>query len=137
MARSYSDPSYGSKKELSLRESGVLNGTASAAAELMRHTFMAPVSLQDANLQFIAGGTNTTVSILVGKSAAGTGTVSNIGTIAIGTQAIDTVKDGAVTVTSFSTGDDLVISRAAGTSTTVENVVPVVSYIETYEVGDN
>ena len=40
--RSYSDPSYGSKKELTLRETGALNGTAAAAAELMRHTFMTP-----------------------------------------------------------------------------------------------
>lgn len=135
--RSYSDPSYGAKKELALRESGALNGTAAAAAELARHTFMTPASVEDWNIQFVAGGTNATVSVLLGKSAGGTGAVTNIGTIAIGTQAIDTVKDGSVTVTNFSTGDDLVFLRAAGTSTTVENVLPVVQWVERYEADDN
>lgn len=135
--RSYSDPSYGSVKELPLRESGALNGTAASSAELVRHTFMTPTRVTDWNLQFIAGGTNTNISVLVGKSAAGTGTVTNFGTIAIGTQAIDTVKDGSVTATNFSSGDDLVISRSAGTSTSVENVAPVIKLIETFEASDN
>lgn len=137
MARSYSDPSYGSKKELRLNPSGALNSTESAATEIGRHTFMQPVTVTDGNIWFNAGGTNTDISVVFGKSAAGTGSVSAMGTAAIGTSATGSVKDGSLTSTDFSSGDDLVVQRAAGTSTTSEDVVPSIQYTERFVESDS
>lgn len=133
MTRSYSDDAFGTKQHLRLQASGALNGTSATAAELERMTFMAPVTVTDWNVYFEAGGTNTARSVTIGKSAAGTGAVSVIGTIAIGTQATGSVKDGSVTETTFDAGDDLVFQSAAGTSTTVENVVPTILIKEAFQ----
>lgn len=135
--RTYSDPSYGSRKTFTFVASGALNGTSATAVELERHTFMQPVTVTDWNLWYQAGGTSTTRSVTIGKSLGGTGAVVSLGTIAIGTQAIDTVKDGSATATDFVAGDDLVFESLAGTSTTVENVLPRVQYIEKYDKDDN
>ncbi len=136
--RSYSDPSYGSIKELPIGEVGALNGTTTAASTVAVHTFMAPTRVTDVNGRVIAGGTDAAViSLIIGKSAAGTGAVSAIGTMALSTHAVDTVIDGSLTATNFSAGDDIVIQRSNGTSTSVLDVAPVIKYIETFEVGDN
>lgn len=136
--RSYSDPSYGVKQELGLNTSGALNGTAAAAATVIVHTFMQPARVIDWNGRVIVGGTDAgVIGLIIGKSAAGTGTVSAIGTMALSTHAIDTVVDASLTATSFSTGDDLVIQRSLGTSTSVLQVEPQVQYVETFEGSDN
>lgn len=136
--RSYSDPSYGVKQELVLNSTGGLNGTTTAASTVSVHTFMSPASVEDVNGRVIAGGTDAgVISLIIGKSAAGTGAVTAIGTMALSTHAVDTVIDGSVTATAFSAGDDLVIQRSNGTSTSVLDVEPVAQYVETFEADDN
>lgn len=138
MGRSYSDASYATKQELPLNASGALNGTAAAAATVSVHTFMRPVSVSDWNGRVIAGGTDAgVISLIVGKSVDGTGAVSAIGTMSLSTHAIDTVVDGSLTTTTFDSGDDIVIQRSAGTSTSVLNVEPVVHYTEQFQEADN
>lgn len=131
--RTYSDDAFGVKQNLRLRASGVLNGTAASATELDRVKFMFPVIVKDWNIYYAAGGTNSTRSVTIGKSVAGTGAVTAIGTIVIGTQATATTKDGSVTETTFDSGDALVFESAAGTSTTVENVVPNIFIVEAFQ----
>lgn len=138
MGRSYSDPSYGSKKEITLEPTGALNGTDASFTEIatLRHTFMQPVKVSDMQAFFVAGGTTTTKQVAIGKSAGGTGAITQIGTFASYTQAINTILDGAVTETAFSTGDDLTVSEL-GTSTTVENMRITVQYKEAFEADDS
>lgn len=130
----YDDGRYGTKQVLSLRETGALNGTDASATEVAacRMTVMQPVTVKDFNAFCIAGGTNATRSITLGKSAAGTGAISAIGTISVGTSATGAVLDGSVTETNLSAGDDLVITTI-GTSTTVENLSPNVMVVEHFD----
>ena len=135
MARSYSDPSYGSKKSLNLLDTAALNGTAAAATDQV-YTFMTPVQVQDWNVRVTTAGAGTSRDVILGKSLAGTGAVTAIGTITVGTASVDTVTDGTVTATSFATGDDLVV-QLAGTGATVAVVAPVVQYVETFVESDS
>ena len=137
MSRSYSDESYSAKQIVAMPSTGALNGTAAAVADLSRMSFMQPVNVSDINVTFVAGGTNATTGIIVGKSLAGTGAVSPIGTVMTGTSALLSTKEGAVTATDFVTGDDLVIQRTIGTSTTVEEVIPYIQYRENFVVDDS
>jgi len=115
-----------------------LNGTDASATEVSacRMTVMTPITVKDWNAFAVAGGTNATRSIILSKSAAGTGASAAIGTIATGTNATGAVLDGSVTETDLSTGDDLIV-ETIGTSTTVENLSPVVSYVEAFVESDS
>jgi hypothetical protein len=138
MGRTYSDPSYGSKKFIELAATGALNGTVASTTAIAAtvYTVMQPITVTDFNAFFVAGGTSTTQRIVLGYSLAGTGAITAIGTLASYTQAISTVADAAVTETNLSAGDDLVVG-AFGTSTTVENVKIVVQYRERYVQSDS
>jgi hypothetical protein len=135
MSRTYSDPSYNVEQTLSFPATGSLAGTA-AISEKARHTFMEAVTVTDFNVYFNAGGTSTAQSFVIGKSAAGTGTFAGLGTIVVGTQATDSVKDGTVTATNFSAGDDIVL-HAGGTSAIVSDGIVRVQYKERYVQSDN
>ena len=134
--RSYSDQSYGSEKAITTAESASLAGTGGVTV-IQRHTFMYPVTITDWNVVVKTGGTSTDCPVTIGKSVAGTGTVAELGTITLGTNANLTVVDGTLTSTSFSSGDDLVFSRAVTTSAGPFVVSAQVKYRETFESGDN
>ena len=114
---------------------GSLAGTAAIAIKSAVE-FMNPATVTDVNVFFVAGGTTAAQSFVIGKSLAGTGTFAGIGTIVVGTQATNTVKDGAVTETSFNTGDVLQL-YAGGTAAIVANGIVTVQYKETFVVSDN
>ena len=135
MSRTYSDPSYGSKKSLELLDTAAMNGTAAVATDQI-YTFMAPAKVQDWNCRVTTAGNGTKRDVVIGKSLAGTGSVAVMGTITVGTATVDTVTDGTLTETSFATGDDLVI-QLGGTGATVAVVAPVVQYVETFVQSDN
>ncbi len=135
MSRTYSDPSYGSKKSIELLDTAALNGTAAAATDQV-YTVMAPITVTDWNVRVTTAGSGTLRNVILGKSLGGTGTVTAIGTIAVGTASADTVKDGTVTSTSLVAGDDLVV-QIAGTGATVAVVAPVVQYVEKFVVSDS
>jgi hypothetical protein len=133
-SRTYSDPTFGSKKEVTLLNTAALNGTAAAATDQV-YTFMAPVIVTDWEVMVTTAGNGTSRNVLLGKSLAGTGAVSLIGTITIGTNTVDTVVDGACTETAFAAGDDVVI-QLEGTGATVAVVCPVLQIRETFVVGN-
>ena len=134
--RNYSDPSYGSIKTIQTDESASLAGTG-AITVVQSHTFMYPVTVTDWNVVVKTGGTAGNCPVTIGKSAAGTGTVSYLGTVTLGTNANLSVVDGSLTETSFSAGDDLVFSRGVATTAGPFVVSADVQYRETFESGDN
>ncbi len=135
MSRTYSDPSYGSEKTIELLDTAAMNGTAAAATDQV-YTVMSAITVTDWNVRVTTAGSGTLRNVLLGKSLGGTGTVVAMGTIAVGTASVDTVKDGTVTATDLVAGDDLVI-QIAGTGATVAVVAPVVQYKERYVQSDN
>jgi len=92
-------------------------GTAAADTELLRVPLNRQIKVETtARLTLKTGGTADGPNILIGKSAAGTGTVANIGTHNVGTSADDLTSTVTLAQTDFDAGDVLVISNAAGTA---------------------
>ena len=138
MGRTYDDPSYRSKKQSPMPSTGALNGTVTSSTSKSIITVMQPITLKDWNLSVTTGGVMIDTNVLIGKSLAGTGAVSAIGTITLtGTKTALDVVDGSLTATAFSTGDDIVVQRAAGTETGVAVVTPYFQYVENFEQADS
>ena len=113
----YADARYHTAQVMPISESTLtVAGTAASATELSRITAMTNIRALDINVPLKTGGTAAGPTLLIGKSAAGTGTFAAFGTIAFGTQADNTVTDGALTETQISAGDDIIIQVAAGTA---------------------
>jgi len=133
--KSYSDPSYGSKRVIRTAESASQAGTG-AITVIERHTFMFPATIQDWNVIVKTGGTAGACPVTIGKSVAGTGTVSELGTISLATNADLSVVDGTLTETSFDAGDDLVFSRGVATTAGPFVCSAEVYYKEAFQTGD-
>lgn len=134
--RSYSDDAFFTNQTITL-ESVALNGTAAAAATSKVHTCLYNCTVSDWNGRVVAGGTDAAViSLIIGKSAAGTGTFAAIGTMALSTHATNTVIDASLTATDFDAGDDIVIQRSLGTSTSVLAVATCIELVERFASND-
>ena len=128
MSDFYDSARYGARNTIVMAKvaDGALGSAASAQTVYNRKTMMTNVTIKDWNLEVLAnatctgtGGVTTEVwTLKLGKSAAGTGTISNIGTITVGTAGVaaNSVVDGTVTETNLSAGDDLVWYTDAGTA---------------------
>lgn len=127
--RVYSDPAFGTNQYHSFGATGSLAGTAAIAVKGAVR-FATSVKVEGFALYFVAGGTTTAQSAVLGKSLAGTGAFSAIGTIVVGTQATDSVKLGTVS-TSFAAGDVLVC-KAGGTDSDVTNIIPMIRFREEF-----
>ena len=142
MSRTYSDQTYGGHVDLPMGNKGSIDGTYQSATDVVRNTFMFPAKVIDANLSILTGGTDLGADVFfyLGKSAAGTGAVTVIGTFdplqGTGTHADASVLDATVTETSFSAGDDLVF-QAVGTIGHAMIVNPHVEIVEVFEVADS
>jgi hypothetical protein len=139
MSRAYSDPSYGSKKVIALGNGVALNGTVTSTTAKAAFTAMHPIRITDWNVAVVVAGTAVDTNLILCKSAAGTGALSAVGTITLtGTKTAASVIDGSLTATSFDTGDDVVLARAAGTETEATiRVNAFVQYQEAFQTGDN
>lgn len=139
---SYADASYRGKHDLNMGNKGSIDGTYQSAVDVVRHTFMQPVTVTDWNISWLTGGTNFGADVLfyLGSSLAGTGAVTVIGTSSVvgtdGTQADASVSDESCTATTFSTGDDIVF-QVIGTVGLASIVEPHVQYTETFVNTDN
>ena len=138
MARSYSDPSYGSKKTLYMPVSEVLDGTGTALDIGAEIKVLYPLTVQDFNVTAITAGTGVANgNIVLGYKLAGTGAFTIIGTAATtGTQAIDTITAGAATATNIAAADTLSLIYD-GTATDVLTVSANVEVIERFVVTDS
>lgn len=133
--RSYSDPSYGSKKILTLGNTTSVVGT-SGGTDLAATLF--PIdgayTIKDWSLQYTVAGTHTVKSLILNKILGGTGSNEGIGTIALGTNAIGDNRGGDEITTKVVAGDQLIVTFA-GTDAIVSQVTPHVTYVETYVSG--
>lgn len=130
----YSDARYMAKQVLSFTTTGSLAGTESAAADLFRKQVMYPTRVLDAVGYYTAGGTDAGVlKVTINTSLAGTGALVAIGTMVIGTQATASSKAITVTETALTDGDQIVLSRAAGTSAIVADVLIDIAVREQFE----
>ena len=138
MARSYSDPSYGSKKTLEMPVSEVLDGTGTALDIGAEIKVMYPMTVQDFNMTAITAGTAVNAgNVVLGSKLAGTGAFSIIGTATCtSTQAVDTITSGSCTATNVVAGDTLSLIYD-GTSTDVLTVSARVEVIEHFVESDS
>lgn len=104
-------------------------GTAASDTVLLRIPIAGhDVRINRLRLRMTTGGTAAGPNITVGKSLAGTGAVSAIGTFAFGTSANGTVGAANLTSTEFSEGDEIVISNLAGTAAATPVIVFSLGY---------
>jgi len=124
MSGQYSDPRYGTRQLWTLDRTGALNGTVGATV-VAKYNVPYACTVSDVDFRIAVGGTEASLrQLLVGYSSAGTGTTVNIGTQALGTLANNTVVPSALTSTTLSAGDYIVISHL-GTGAGVYDVQPV------------
>ena len=129
----YDNPVYSIEQMLIGDRSGAINGTV-AATELMRYTMNKAGAVNKAKIRAAIGGTEASIrQILLGKSLAGTGAFSVLGTQALGTLANGNIVDWAVTG-SYLAGDDLVIQHL-GTGAAVYDIEVQVYYQQAFVNG--
>jgi len=132
----YSNPRWAVRQLWKFRTTGALNATTASATEKWRQTLSStwPVYINAAKISFTAGGTEAAVNQLVlGKSLAGTGAFSALGTQALATHATADVVDWSITGT-LTAGDDLIIAYY-GTSTEVYDAIVSVDYSEQFDAA--
>ncbi len=106
-------------------------GTAASATVILR----IPLAVDSVKLNYMrarltTGGTAAGPSVLVGKSLAGTGAATTIGTLAFGTSADGAVVNVSLTNTEFDAGDEIVLTNAAGTAASTPVIVFSLGYRE-------
>ncbi len=121
MGSQYSDPRFGVEQSIRTEALGAINGTV-AATTLARIYLSKAMVLNKARIFCKVGGTEAGLrQIVLGRSLAGTGTVTALGSQALGTVA-DLATPIAFAVTgTFAAGDDLVVQHL-GTGAAVYNV---------------
>jgi len=143
---SYEDPRYGVIQSLCMANAAdaAVGSAAAARVELHRKTFLKAVTVKDWNLEVLTGATCTgtggvvgeVYQLAIGKSLAGTGSLSMLGTAQVGTagQANDSILDAALTETNFAAGDDIIFTAEIGTALGDNSLVARanVSYVERY-----
>jgi hypothetical protein len=124
----YDDPRYGVVQSMVLakKADGTIGSANSTRGELERRTLLKNITVKDWNLEVLTGATCTGTSqvttqiyqLAIGKSVDGTGSISTIGTAAVGTAgaADNTVIDASCTETDFDAGDDIIFSVEVGTA---------------------
>lgn len=135
MSRTYSDPSYGSKKILTLGNTGSVVGT-SGGTDLAATLFPmdGAYTIKDWSLQYTVAGTHSVKSLVLNKILGGTGSNEGIGTIALGTNAIGDTRAGGEIDQKVVAGDQLIVTFV-GTDAIVSQITPHVTYVETYVTG--
>jgi hypothetical protein len=132
--RTYSDPSYGSIKTITL----VAGSAGTRATELVsRFVAMNPITIVDWTMSNTVLGTGGSSQwVLAATSSSGTsalGTIIFVGTHGPGAQ----VNGSVATETTIPTGGALDIYSVLSTAAPTLNVYAVVSYRETFDVSDN
>lgn len=99
-------------------ESGGLSvpGTAAAATELVRLRIPRQMTIDEADIVAMTGGTADGPNVVLQKSLAGTGAGVGFATHNIGTSADNASAGLTVSSTDFADGDHLLIVNAAGTA---------------------
>lgn len=106
-------------------------GTAASATVLLRIPIAVDgLRINKMRLRMTTGGTAAGPSITVGKSLAGTGAVTAIGTQAFGTSADGSTATVSLSSTDFDAGDEIVITNLAGTAASTPVIIFSLGYAE-------
>ena len=138
MSRTYSDPSYGSKKILTMAATGSTVGT-SAGTDLIYSTTTVEMPITvgpEVNLYYNAGGTSSVKSLILNSKLAGTGANVALGTIALATNVKGSVRAMTINATDLNANDDLMFTFV-GTDAIVADVTAHVTYVERYVQSDS
>lgn len=132
MTRTYSDPSYGSEKNMN---SEIITAGTRATAIVESFKPMSPVTVIDWQMLNTTLGTGGSSQwVLAATSSYGTSAIGTI--IFVGTHAANVTVEGAATETRVAAGGSLdlysVLSTAAGLT-----VKAKVQYKETFDTSDN
>ena len=135
MARTYSDPSYGSLKNQQL--GGNLTAGTRATAIVASQKVMSPITVLDWNMVNCTLGTGGSSQwVLAATSANGTTALGTI--IFVGTHAARASVDGAVTGTSANVATGGVLNLYSVLSTAADlNLTTNIQYRETFVVSDS
>ncbi len=106
-------------------------GTNAADAVLLRIPLAVDsIKLNRLQVRMTTGGTAAGPAITIGKSLAGTGAVTAIGTLTFGTSANGAVASANLTNTEFDAGDEVIVSVLAGTAASSPVIVFALGYRE-------
>lgn len=129
MSRTYSDPSYGAKKQLKFAKWSC--GTRAAGGAIESISMLSPFEITDLSMKSVAAGSGAACSFSV---VAGT---TVIGTLSFATNATaSTVVNG--NATSYKAGADTLITlqSVVGTADPAQTFEMTVEYIETFVQSD-
>jgi hypothetical protein len=143
MSRTYSDPSFGSKKILQGAVAGVaINGTNAAAAsrEVLLKSAPRRIGLKGFRCSSTTIGTQLIANnILLCSLLAGTGTPAPLGTISLGTAGAVLAANAEYVGSAageIAAGDTLAWYTAIGTETAANlRIVPLVEYVELFDAS--
>jgi len=107
-------------------------GTAASDTELFRIPITDACTIDKIRIVAMTGGTAAGPTLKFGKSLAGTGSVSQFGTNAFGTNANNAAFSVSPTSTDFAAGDHLVITNGAGTAASTPKVIINVGWVEDF-----
>ena len=105
-------------------------GTNAADAVLLRIPLVNDRQVNAMRLRMSTGGTAAGPAITIGKSLAGTGAVSAIGTYTFGTSANGSTASVSLTSTIFDANDEVIVSVLAGTAASTPVIIFELGYKE-------
>ena len=130
--RSYSDPSYGSVKTIEL---GPITAGTRATAIVSKWSPMNPVTILDWNMINSTLGTGGSSQwVLAATSGSGTAALGTI--VWVGTHAAGVVVEGTATETNVTKAGAVNLYSVLSTAADL-GLTAVISYRETFDVGDN
>ena len=122
----YDDDQYGAQQTIAIT---AVNQTSVRAATVAvaSYTCMQAITVTDFNIAWLGNVAGAALALTgtmdsnrlilgVGKSLAGTGAITSLGTVTLGTAALGGTTDGTCADTNFSVGDDIVLTANAGTA---------------------
>jgi len=107
-------------------------GTAAAATTLVRLRIPRAMTIDEATVLAMTGGTAAGPTLILQKSLAGTGTAAGFATHAFGTDADNASAAITVTSTAFAAGDHLLIVNAAGTAASTPKANLLIGWKESF-----
>lgn len=133
----YDDQKFYTKQQITFSPNNTglsVPGTAASTTVLLRMPVTENFTVNGtARIRLITGGTAAGPTITIGKSLAGTGAVTALGTHAFGTSANGAVASLALTSTDFDPGDEIVVSNVAGTAASTPVIIFSIPYNMTVE----
>ncbi|MEE9354199.1 MAG: hypothetical protein V3U75_01280 [Methylococcaceae bacterium] len=128
----YDDAQFFTRQVMPIADDGGISvpGTAAAATTLVRLRIPRDMTIDEADIVAMTGGTADGPNVILQKSLGGTGSGVGFATHNVGTSADNASAGLTVTSTDFTDGDHLLIVNAAGTAASTPAVTLNVGWKE-------